>query len=326
MGLVLALLGGGAMADICDGSEPPVYPLEELLFGDGLEMSYALFPFDPSQPLPVFNEQVWDTTTRIRQPLRDVLLLTVADATMVGGMPLDRLVTIWPEPMWQAVMEALERHGLSEQKAALAEIPEILEFWEEGPEARTGRLIALWSVDGPERRRIEAALSQAMERFVTAEPTVRTHLVNFIESDPSLAERYAARRMSITDEEKLRWLEQELMTCFDGHPWTEGAPLPFGALDKTRRDVLTLAMLRTYLAQDMLHFLYRPEDPVFATVLPMAAEAMDRSGLAQDADVLARALSAENREAGLDLLRGLNAGRIQGGLIEIAKDANLWPQ
>ena len=143
MAVALAALGTSGVAGICEEGSAPVYPVEQFLLRDGLEMDVLLFPYAFDTSLPSFDRETWQSLKGLPQSTLDVLLLSYLDALMVEGIALDRWVTLWPNALWTAVMDGLERHGLTAQKAELERLPGLVPQWQAGPEARTARIIEL---------------------------------------------------------------------------------------------------------------------------------------------------------------------------------------
>ncbi|WP_136441918.1 hypothetical protein [Pacificoceanicola onchidii] len=294
---------------------------------DGHVVGSALFPITYGQPLSPFNSGAWAQLQAIpTQSERDVLLLGYVSSVMIEGVGLETWVTLWPDVLWEAVLDALERNGLASQKAILERIAAGMPGWEDGPESRTMQLLALFQSDTEETRLLSDWVLAQLTAFQAAEPSIAQAVQMILAADADFAARFDERRRLVPETEKLSWLEYSIMACLNEQPWQAGTPFPFDALVETRRDVLMLTMINTYLNLGMLGFYYKPVDPSFSTVLPFAAEALERAGLAEDAAILRDALAEPDPSAGVLKLQALNGARIQRRTVDLAKEANLWPQ
>lgn len=353
-GLVLAFWPfGAAGADICHGSGPVEYPMNQIVMADAAALRIDLFETFPMAVLPPppdtpYDVELWAALRALPQPQSDILVLGLVDVAMMQPLELNTAPHAWADEIFDTARKVLERHGLHQQSEALGMVAAAVPNWEEGAAWRKARLLRGYRENTEEADLILNRYFAAAYHFRAAVPSVADRIGQLIASDPELAARYGNRRRNIPDEDRLAHLELELLQCLS-LPGVEAAPgqYDYRKLEAPRGTLLLLSHLTfsdvSRFPEAGLEFL----GDLTGNAAPEIVDALASAGLPDQASVLHRILArlpqpfprdvalrqqaiaeldAEARERILRDFQSLDVAVIRAAMVEIARKAGILPQ
>lgn len=347
---VCFMLSGGALADICKGQGPVVFPMQNVLMSDGMALKsdlFETFPMDPRPPSPdrVYDRLLWQALNGLPDRHFDVVVLSLLDTALRYPISVQSAPHAWGDVPFDTALDILSRYGLDVQVAALNRLRTDFPDWDSGAAARKAQVDQAHAAGGAVQAEMDALLQTAAKAFSDAAPSVMDVVQNIVASDPELSAFYETRRQTVSNFERYWHLNLLVMECFETS--SEAGHIDY---DATAPKIADLAVLFQLAALDYSvapetaaqMIVYFPgENPnrmataLQAAGLPEQAAAI-RRGIARipgpipqsmsERDALLQALDDETIQQIAQDFAHLNPGAIRGWIADTAQGMGIWPQ